>query len=149
MLSFTEPVGPFGPIVTIPAPAASQEASVGATLNIVANAAAGPNGTAPRMVFLANGVPQFEISGNTLNTPWQVPANGAHRLTVVSNDATGGSGSDSVSILAGLSATPGSVATGLRIWFKAEAGVSAPIAITILATSCECAVSALFSSREI
>ena len=133
LLAFAEPVGPFGPVVTITSPAASQEAAVGSTLNIVATAANSPSGPATRMVFLVNGVPQFETTGNTLNTTWQVPTNGAHLLSVVAYDAANGSGADSLSILAGLGATPGGVSTGLRIWFKAETGVTKDTAGLVLA----------------
>ena len=133
LLAFAEPLGPFGPVVTITLPAASQEATVGSTLNIVATAANSPSGPATRMVFLVNGVPQFETTGNTLNTTWQVPTNGAHLLSVVAYDAANGSGADSLSILAGLGATPGGVSTGLRIWFKAETGVTKDTAGLVLA----------------
>lgn len=113
-----------GPTVTLREPAATQEASPGTVLPVQATSTAGAGGNAVRMQFLVNGVPQSEATGDSLSASWQVPAKGAHRLTVRACDASGNWGERFVHILGTDPSTgPGGVAQGLRVWLKAEAGV--------------------------
>ncbi|MBK1884200.1 hypothetical protein JIN85_17405 [Luteolibacter pohnpeiensis] len=123
MLAFSEPVTSPGPLVTFVTPATTMETGVGTPITIEATASAGTGGEAVKMIFYANGVPQFETAGSSLNTTWTAAAPGAYRLSVVALDAEGESGSASVAALAGSDATPGGVGSGLTAWFRADAGV--------------------------
>lgn len=124
LLSFSEPVASPGPMITLAAPATSREATVGEIISVSATASPGAAGGAIiRMELLVNGVPQISSSGNTLNTTWTVPVAAAHWLEIAAYDAGGHSNRVGVSILAPANTSPGGVASGLRIWFKAEAGV--------------------------
>ena len=123
MLAFSEPVGPFGPAVTLTSPVTTSEADVNTPIPVRATAAPGPNGDAVRMVLYANGLPQFEVSGGVLDTTWTPPTKGAYRLSVSAFDANGTAGSAAVAVLAGAEAMPGGVGMGLKAWFRAESGV--------------------------
>ena len=123
LLAFAEPVGPFGPLVTLSEPASTFESAVGVPVPVRATAAAGPNGGAVKMTLFANGVPQFEIDGGHLETTWTPRAAGAYRLSVVAIDASGVEGSATVAVLAGADAAPGGVGDGLTVWLRAESGV--------------------------
>lgn len=133
LLSFAEPVLLPGPQVTLVNPPRSQEANPGDTISVIANSDAGPGGQAVLVVLYANGVEQARSTGTSLTTTWKVPAAGAHQLRVRAFDAGGDFGEAVVSILAGSNASPGGVATGLRIWMKAERGVLRDSTSTVFA----------------